>query len=279
MVFGAFCFSLMSLGVKYVNNIPILEIIFFRSVPCMIITPIILKKKKIPFFGKNKLLIIIRSLFSFFVIICFFYSIQNMDLTDAVTLKQLSPFFVIFLSSLLLKEKISVKNISIFILTFVASLLIIKPGLRPNVLPAIIGLIGAMLTGISHVALRHLRYTDHPLVIVNYLGYIVGFLSLSILLWQKRFYIPDILNLLLIFCIGIAGLGGHYCIALAYQKAPASLISCYSYLQIAFSALFSIFIFSEIPGIFTILGVFLVILGGYFNYKMRDIDYIKRNTY
>jgi hypothetical protein len=40
-----------------------------------------------------------------------------------------------------------------------------------------IGLFGTIITAAAHVALRRLRLTDHPLVIVNYFGYLVGLIS------------------------------------------------------------------------------------------------------
>ncbi|OFW54252.1 MAG: hypothetical protein A2163_10460 [Actinobacteria bacterium RBG_13_35_12] len=269
MIFGSICFSLMSAMVKYLSDLPLLEIIFFRSIPIMVIIPLILKNKKIPFWGNNKPLLLLRSLISFIVIVAYYYSIKAINLTDAVSIKQLSPFFVIILASILLGEKIFFKNIIIFILAFLGSLLIIKPGFRLDIFPVIIGLFGAILTGGSQVALRQLRLTDHPLVIVNYLGYILGLISFGVLLWEGNFCIPDKSHLLILVLMGLAGLGAQFALTKAYQIAPANLISVYSYLQIIFSAWLGIFFFKEIPDLFSIFGVSLIIISGYSNYKLR----------
>ena len=73
MIIATICLSLMAAMVKFLGHLPVMEIIFFRSLPIMLIIPIILKNKKIPFWGNNKPLLLLRSLFSCFVVIAYFY--------------------------------------------------------------------------------------------------------------------------------------------------------------------------------------------------------------
>jgi len=180
-------------------------------------------------------------------------------------------------ASILLGEKIFFKHIIIFVLAFLGALIVIKPGFRLDIYPAITGLLGAILTGGSQVAIRQLRLTDHPLVIVNYLGYAVGLLSFGALLWQGNFCIPDTSDLFISVLMGFAGLGGQIALTKAYQMAPANLVSVYSYLQIVFSAVLGMLIFREIPDLFSIFGISLIIIGGYLNYKLKKKEEVKNN--
>ena len=269
MIIATICFSLMAVMVKLLGHFPVMEIIFFRNLATMLITPLILKNKKIPFWGNNKPLLLSRSLLTGFAAVIYFYTIKVMILTDAVTIKQLSPFFTIFLASIFLGEKIGFKKIAIFNLAFLGALLVVKPGFRLDIFPAVLALLGAISTAGAHVATRSLRLTDHPLVIVNYFGYSVGLISLGILLWQGNFIIPDASSLFVLFLLGLAGLGGQFTLVRAYQMAPAKLVSLYLYLQIIFGALLGVFFFKEIPDLFTILGASLIIISGYLNYKVK----------
>ena len=61
MVFASICFSLMAGMVKFLGHLPVMEIIFFRNIPIMLIIPLILKNKKISFWGNNKPLLLLRS--------------------------------------------------------------------------------------------------------------------------------------------------------------------------------------------------------------------------
>lgn len=269
MIIATICFSLMAAMVKYLGHLPVMEIIFFRNIPIMLIIPLILKNKKISFWGNNKPLLLLRSLLSGFAVISFFYTITVMILAEAVTIRQLSPFFIIFLASIFLGEKIDFRKITFSILAFLGALLVIKPGFRLDMYPAVIALLGAIGTAGSHVALRSLRLTDHPLVIVNYFGYSTGLISFGILLWQGNFIIPDALSLFILLLLGLVGLGGQFALTKAYQLAPTMLVSLYLYLQIIFGALLGVLFFKEIPDLLSMFGASLIIISGYLNYKLK----------
>jgi len=257
----------MAAMVKFLRHLPVMEIVFFRSVTIMLIIPLILKNKKIPFWGNNKPLLLLRCFFSGFAVIAYFYTITVMILTDAVTIKVLSPFFIILLASIFLGEKIGFKKVTIFILAFLGVLLVVKPGFRLNIYPTIIALLGAISTAGAHVIVRSLRLTDHPLVIVNYFGYSIGLASFGILCWKGNFIFPDALSLFILLLLGLTGLGGQFALTKAYQLAPANLVSLYLYLKIIFGAFLAILFFKEIPDTFSILGALLIIGSGYLNFK------------
>ncbi|MBA7552422.1 Pseudopaline exporter CntI [subsurface metagenome] len=269
MIIATICFSLMAAMVKFLGHLPVMEIIFFRNIPIMLIIPLILKNKKISFWGNNKPLLLLRSLLSGFAATAYFYTITVMILTDAVTIKQLSPFFIMLLASIFLGEKIDLRRITIFILAFLGALLVVKPGFRLDIYPAVIALLGAISTAGSHVAIRSLRLTDHPLVIVNYFGYSIGLISFGILLWQGNFIIPDALSIFVLLLLGLVGLGGQFALTKAYQMAPTKLVSLYLYLQIIFGALLGVLFFKEIPDLLSMFGASLIIISGYLNYKLK----------
>lgn len=269
MIIDAICVSTMTLLVKYVRHLPLMELIFFRSLPLMLIVPLVLKNRRISFIGNNKRLLFLRCLFAGCGLIAYFYSIRSMTLTDAITIKQMSPIFIIILASIFLKESINSQKISIFILAFFGVILIIKPGFSFNIFPAIIGMVGAIFFAGSQIALRHLRLTDRLLVIVNYFGFALGLSSFTILLFQGGFIFPDIFSLKILISLGVVGAAGQFSLTKAYQMAPANLVSLYSYLQIIFGTIFGIIFFKEIPDLFSIFGAFLIIISGYLYYKLK----------
>ena len=269
MLLASICFALMAAMIKFVRNVPVMEIVFIRSLPIIIIVPLIIRYKRIPLCGNNQPLLFLRCFFSTFGIISYFYTLTLMALTDAVTIKQLSTFFIIILARIFLKEKITLKQIYIFVFAFVGALLVVKPGLRLDILPAIIGILRAISTAGSYVSVRHLRLTEHPLVIVNYFGLITGIVSLTVLIMQRNFVIPDLLNLSVLILNGLLGMIGQIALTKAYQLAKANLVSLYLYLQIIYSTIFGIIVFKEIPDLFIICGAIIIISCGYLNYKFK----------
>ena len=193
-----------------------------------------------------------------------------MPLTDAMTIKQLSPFFIFFLAGIFLKEKIHLRQIPFFILALLGGLLAIKPGLRIEIFPAIVALLGAIFLALSHITLRHLRLTDHYLVIINYRVYIASLVNLIILILQKSFKIPSPPDLLILTLLGVIALVAQITNTKAYQLAPASLVSLYAYSQIIFVSLFGLLFFKEIPDILSIIGASFIIISGYLNYRYKS---------
>ena len=190
MVTATIFIALVAVIVKQVKHLPLMEIMLFRNIPTMIIVPIILKKMNISFFGNNKPFLWFRSLMGTLGMLTTYYAYTVMPLTEVMTIQQLSPFFIFFLAGIFLKEKLSLTQIPFFILAFLGGVLVVKPGFRIDMFPAMGALLAAFFMATAHVTVRHLRLTDHHLVIINYFSYISGLISLIILLFQKSLISP-----------------------------------------------------------------------------------------
>lgn len=270
IVTASLCFALIAVLVKQVRHLPLMEIILFRNIPTMLIVPLMIKKSKFPFFGNNKFILWFRSFIGAIAMMAMFYAFKVMLLTDAVTIHNLSPFFTFLLAGIFLQEKLSLRQLPFFIFAFLGGLLVIKPGLRLDMLPALIALVAAIGIAVTHVNLRHLRLTDHYLVIVNYFSYIGGMVSLIILLVQKSFQLPSLSDCLVLILLGGIGLLAQIALTKAYQMAPASLVSLYIYSQIIFATIFGLLFFKEVPDIFSIIGASFIIISGYLNYRYKS---------
>ena len=269
MILASICFALVGIMIKFIGNIPLMEMIFFRNLPSILILPLVLKNKNISLRGKNKPLLLFRCLFGFLSTVGYFYTFKTMTMTDAMTIRQFSPFFIIILAIIFLKEKMSLQRIPIFFLVFLGGLLVIKPGIRLEMFPVIVGIFAAIFSAGAHVSLRNLRLTDHPLVIVNYFSFVSGLIALVILIWQKNFVIPDFISLMNLVLLGLIALGAQITLTKAYQMAPASMLSLYTYSQIIFATIFGLLFFRELPDLLSIIGASLIIISGYLNYKLN----------
>ena len=69
-------------------------------------------------------------------------------------------------------------------------------------------------------------------------------------------YAPmSLYQLTMLLLAGFAAAGGQFTITFAYFYAPAGEISIYDYTQILFATLWSLVIFSQVPDLFSILGL------------------------
>jgi len=266
MLIASFCFALVPIIIKSLKDIPLMEVVFFRNFVSMLIIPLILFWRKIPIYGNNKNLLLLRGLFGYLGIVGMYYAYTKMPIVDAVAIHRLSPFFVMILSVFLLKENITSKHVYIIFLAFFGALIVIKPGFRVDILPAIIALAATLCVSMSHVILRQLRLTDTFLVIINYFAYISGFLSIFFLILQGNFIFPKYYDLTKLLLIGIISIGAQVGVTLAYNYAPASKISVYLYTQILFATILEYLFLGVFSDFLTLIGASIIVLAGIINF-------------
>ena len=104
IIISAFCFALMNLFIRLSGDVPTLQKCFFRNFFALIIAVGTLVKTHTPFkIGKgNTKYLLIRSLSGGLGMVCNFYAIDHMHISDASILNKLSPFFAIILSLVLI---------------------------------------------------------------------------------------------------------------------------------------------------------------------------------
>ena len=108
ILISALAFTLMSTMVKLAGNIPTYEKVFFRNLINFIIAIYIVKKNKVSFWGKkkNRFFLVIRGILGFLGVICNFYAVTKMNLSDATMIFNMTPFFVTLFAVFFLGEKI-----------------------------------------------------------------------------------------------------------------------------------------------------------------------------
>jgi len=97
----------MGLIVKSISEIPAIEIVFFRSIISLILSLGLLKMQRLPVFGNNKPLLILRGLTGAITLVTYFHILQEIPLASAVILGYLSPIMSTLLGIFIVKEKVS----------------------------------------------------------------------------------------------------------------------------------------------------------------------------
>jgi len=276
MIIAAFFFALIAFIIKLLKNIPLMEIVLFRNIPSMIIIPIIiLMKKETPILGRNKPLLFLRGFLGALGVTAMFYTYTKMPITDSITIQRLSPFFIIIMSIIFLKEKYNLKQIPLILLAFIGALFVIKPGFRTDIFPAVLAIISAILMGTAHIIIRYLRLSDDYWVIINYYAYITGIMAIILLLWQGNFVIPGLWDLILLLILGFAAIGSQIGLTLAYRFAPANMVAPYLYTQIVFAAMLEFACLGVMSDLLSIIGSIIIIVSGILYFTCSNTNNIK----
>lgn len=257
---AAFGFSLMSLFVKLAGDLPAMQKAFFRNFVAMIFVFIMMLREKVGFIPPKEHIpdLLGRSFFGTLGLVCNFYALGTLNLSDANMLNKLSPFFAIIFSVFLLREKPKLVQIIGVTVAFVGSLFIIKPGFEnPQVLPAVAGLAGGMGAGIAYTFVRRLgKKQENSRRIIFFFSAFSCLLCLPFLIIQYKHM--SLLQLAYLILAGTFACVGQLGITKAYICAPAREISVYDYTQVIFAAALGFLVFGDIPDLLSVVGYVLI---------------------
>lgn len=276
IVLAAFFFAAMNVFVKLSGNLPSVQKSFFRNLLAAIFALGVLIKNKQDFRYQKKDLpmLLLRSVFGTLGILCNFYAVDHLLVSDASMLNKLSPFFVIIFYSLFLKEKANyIQKLSI-IIAFVGSLFVIKPSFDfMSNINSLIGVCGALGAGIAYTCVRQLgKQGVNSAKIVFFFS---SFSCVSVIPYIALNYVSmSLQQLLLLVGAGLMAAGGQFAITAAYTHAPGKDISIYDYTQILFAALLGFFVLGQIPDLYSIIGYTIIIGIAIFSfvYQQRKIN-------
>ena len=264
LVFASLFFSLMTVCVKKIDEaIPIYELVFFRSIFSLIITSLIIKKKKINPWGKNKALLILRGLLGTTALMCIFYSIRNMPLSLSTVIQYTYPIFISIFAALLFKEKINFKLISALFIGWFGILIILNPYQSKlyeiDNFSIFIAFVGALTTSLAYIAVKKLSSREDIFIIIKYFPLIsvITLLPIICLNWIT----PQVNDLIWIIGIGIFTQAGQTFLTLGLKNLPASQASSINYLQVLFGSIWGIYIFGENITLNFVIGSLFVLLG------------------
>lgn len=259
MMLATFIFAVMNVLVKYLPNIPAIEIILFRSIVSFFMSGIVLKAKGIPLLGKNRKILFIRGLTGAVALILFFTTLQYIPLAGAVTLMFLGPIFTTIAGIWLVKERVIPIQWFFFALSF-AGIVMIK-GFDPRISPlmALLGVGAAFFSGLAYNMIRKLKTSEHPLVIIFYFPLvtlpIVGIYSAFH--WVQ----PEGWEWALLLGVGVLTQFAQYFMTLAYQNEELSKVANINFIGIIYALGFGFFLFDETFNVLTYLGMACV-MGG-----------------
>ncbi|MCB0541395.1 MAG: DMT family transporter [Bacteroidetes bacterium] len=258
LVAGVF-FSLMNVGVKYLDNIPAIQIVFFRSLVTLIISFVMIKRLKLSLWGNNKSVLFLRGLFGAIALSLYFYSLQTLPLASAVTLMQLSPIFTAIFAIFILHEKIKLPQWVFFVVSFLGVAIIKGFDKNISLLDFVIAIAAAAFSALAYNMVRKLKDTDHPLVVVFYFPLIALPIAgvASMFVWVQ----PTFVELLILLGIGVCTQIAQVNMTKAMQMEELSKVSIVQYLTIIYAIAIGFVFYRESYTLYTLFGIAMVIGG------------------
>jgi drug/metabolite transporter (DMT)-like permease len=266
MIQAAFWFGLMSLCVKLAGeSMPTMQIVFARAIVTLTLSSIGLWRARISPFGDKTGLLLFRGLVGSGGLMCFYAAVVHLPLAEATVIHQMSPVLTALLAALWLREPLQLRVLLGMTLALAGVVLIAQPetlfgGRLHTELPwqfVAVAVAGAFFAALAYVTVRLLGRTEPPLRVVFYFPIVTVPLSAPFALSQWVW--PDAGGWALLLGVGATTQIAQIALTKGLAREPAGRAMAVGYLQIAFATLFGAVIFTALPGVWSWLGIGMIV--------------------
>jgi len=275
MFMSVCAFSIMDLLVKWSQEYPTGEVLFFRGFFGLIITYFLIPKDKLKSFYKTdrKLEHFFRCFAGIIALIAIVVALRELPLAVVVSLSYAAPLFITVLSIFLLGEKVGIFRWIAVLIGFVGVLVISEPGFSEvnylYILPIIFCIGMAFVT----ITIRKLSTSEPVWLISIFFTLTITFVSLFTI--PFGWILPSLNDFILLALIGVTGGGANLLLTQSYKLSEVSLVAPLKYLSLIFAILFGYLIWDEIPSYKNLVGAALVITASLIILR-REIYYNKK---
>jgi drug/metabolite transporter (DMT)-like permease len=275
MLVASFAFGLMNICVKMVSGMPVAETVFFRALVQIVLGYVTIRQLGVSPLGKNKMLLLQRGLFGSLGLICYFYTLQQMPLGNAIIIHYLAPVLTTILAIWMAGERVIRLQWLFFAVTFAGVMLVNGAGFEVPVLPMLAGLGGAVFSALAYNTIKKLKGVEDPNVVVLYFPLVSVPIALAYFLFKPQDWVwPDGMQWMWLLGTGISTQIGQFFMTRAYQEDLASRVSAVSYAGILWGAGAGLLIFDESYAILQYVGMGMVIAGVVLNINAQRLKNI-----
>tara|TARA_B100000809_G_scaffold88759_1_gene87177 strand:- start:515 stop:1396 length:882 start_codon:yes stop_codon:yes gene_type:complete len=267
-------FSIMDLIVKWSENYPIGEVLFFRGfcgmIPIFFLIP---KERYFNFYKTNRPFLHFKRCVSGLVaIVAIFIALRKLPLATVVSITFAAPIFTTIMSIFFLSEKVGLYRWLAVLVGFVGILIISEPGFSSLNFYYIYPIIFCLGLSYVAIAIKQLSSTEPVWLIGLYFSFSIMIMSFFTL--PQGWIMPNLKDLFLLCMVGILGGLANLWLTQSYKFAEVSLVTPLKYLALLFAIFFGYIFWDETPTTKTLLGAALVIISSIIIFR-REI-YLKK---
>ena len=267
MVTASLLFATMNALAKYLlvtpaaSEISALQVVLCRYLSgTLFLVPILYWAKVIPRTPHNRKYAL-RSAFGASGAVLMFMAFQTMPLANATAIGFSAPIFTMLLAKIFLGERAGWLRWLAALVGFTGVIVIVGPDGNSFNSGALIAIASALCMGAEVVGIKWLsRLGDRPLVML-FMGNIFGAALVSpfvlpIWVWPELWQWPYLA------CTGLVAVVGQRLTLVAMAAADANFVAPLLYTTMAFSGLYGVLVFGEVPSWGLYIGMALILLSG-----------------
>ena len=276
MFISVCAFSMMDVIVKWSDDYPVGQVLFFRGfcgiIPILFLIP---RDRYFDFYKTTRpLLHFKRCLAGLVSIVAIFIALRNLPLATVVSISFAAPIFTTIFSIFLLNERVGLYRWLAVFVGFLGIVIISEPGFSSLNIFYIYPIIFCLGLSYVAIAIRKLSSTE-PVWLISFF-FSFSILILSLFSFYQNWIMPSFIDLFLLSMIGILGGIANLWLSQSYKLSEVSLVTPLKYLALVFAIIFGYFIWDEIPTSKTLMGSVLVILSSFIIFR-REM-FLNKNT-
>ena len=267
MFISVCAFSLMDVIVKWSDEYPVGQVLFFRGfcgiIPILFLIP---RERFLDFYKTERAFLHIkRCLAGLIALLSIFIALRNLPLATVVSISFAAPIFTTIFSIFLLNEKVGLYRWLAVLVGFIGIIVIAEPGFSSLNFYYVYPIIFCLGLSYVAIAIRKLSSTEPVWLISFFFSFSIMLLSFFSL--YQKWIMPNFIDLFLLSMIGILGGLANLWLSQSYKYSEVSLVTPLKYLALVFAIIFGYFIWEEVPTLKTLIGASLVIISSFIIFR------------
>jgi len=187
----------------------------------------------------------------------FMTALSHLPLADATALNYTTPTIVIILAIVFLGERLTPARLAFVVAGLAGMLMIVQPGAEIFKGTSLFALGSAGCYALYQITTRMVA-DDDPRVSLFYPALIGTLLMTFVWPWFGSRIDVAWTDVAWLAGIGVLGTIGHFLLILAFQRAPASALTPFTYIQVVFATLIGWLVYDDFPDALTLAGMALI---------------------
>jgi len=292
ILIGMLIFSIQDSIMKYIyNSTSLYEVYIIRTLVSFLIIIIFLKflKKPIVFKTHYPFLTFCRIILFFFGFSSFYISLTIMPLAMATALFFVSPFLITIFAKIFLKDQVGPRRWLAVIVGFFGVYIILNPNFDNFNYLNLTPILCAFCYALSMIIIK--KTSDKDDVYQQMFQFYIGALIISGIFYLfigdgqyntidnpaaqfifREWFSNLEFSLIYMIVLGFTASGAFLLVFSAYRIASPAAVSPFEYSILIWSSLSGWLFFDEVPGLRTILGMFLIVAGGIYIFIREKVQ-------
>ncbi|MGV8959083.1 MAG: DMT family transporter [Stenotrophomonas sp.] len=259
MLGSTMAFGIMAVAIRLATAyVPTQEVAFFRNAfGLLALLPMLLRPGHAPLRTQQLPRYFVRSALGLGSMLCGFWAVGHLPLSQAVSLSYSTPLFVTIAAVLWLGEIVRARRWAAVICGFIGVLIIVRPGQAGFEAGTLIAVLGALLSAVVAIQIKQLTRTDgaDTVVFYTYVFWVPMSLVPALFVWTW----PAGMAWLWLVATGVFGTLGQLLWTRALRLGEVSALTPISFMQLPLVATFGWLLFGETLDRWTVIGATIIL--------------------